>query len=291
MDTVCCVILNYNDAETTIKLLNMIKSYKSLSHIVVVDNCSSDNSIIQLSAFEDNPKIRVIQSNHNGGYGAGNNLGINFAYNVLHSDYVLLSNPDVIFTDELVYKMMEQFEKDYSIAASTAVQFDIDHKPIPAIAWKIPSSLEYAVSATKLKNLYQSTYKYSDICNQEIIYVDCVPGALLMYDTAKFMEVGGYDEEMFLYCEEVTIAIKLKERGYKTVLLGKERYFHEHSVSVNKSINSKKRQSELLFNNRIYVMKKYLNASLLTISLCKLLNKMKLIKISKQERKRPIENV
>ena len=67
------VILNYTDSETTVKLLDMIKEYKILESIVVVDNNSTDNSYEVLKKFENN-KIKVIKSKMNKGYGYGNNI-------------------------------------------------------------------------------------------------------------------------------------------------------------------------------------------------------------------------
>ena len=42
------IILNYNDSENTIQMLNQIKDYSCLSKIVVVDNCSTDDSLEKL---------------------------------------------------------------------------------------------------------------------------------------------------------------------------------------------------------------------------------------------------
>lgn len=67
------VIVNYNDSETTIKLLEMIKEYKILESIVVVDNNSTDNSYELLKKYENN-KIKVVNSKINKGYGYGNNI-------------------------------------------------------------------------------------------------------------------------------------------------------------------------------------------------------------------------
>ena len=71
-----CVILNYNDAQTVIEQVKRIYQYSSLDYIVVVDNCSTDNSWEELQALkEKSEKISLIQTEKNGGYGAGNNAG------------------------------------------------------------------------------------------------------------------------------------------------------------------------------------------------------------------------
>ena len=80
---IACVIVNYNDAKTTIALLKQICDYKSLNHIIIVDNCSTDNSYASLKQFETN-NIIVLQAEKNKGYGAGNNFGIKYAKDILH---------------------------------------------------------------------------------------------------------------------------------------------------------------------------------------------------------------
>ena len=61
MTKVSCIILNYNDALTTIHLLEFIKDYSILDFIVVVDNCSTDDSWEKLLRYK-NEKIHVIKS-------------------------------------------------------------------------------------------------------------------------------------------------------------------------------------------------------------------------------------
>lgn len=63
-----CVVLNFNDSKTTIELLNRMKNMKSIDVIVVVDNCSTDDSFSVLKQYTSK-KIQVIQSEKNGGYG------------------------------------------------------------------------------------------------------------------------------------------------------------------------------------------------------------------------------
>ena len=66
-------ILNYNDFETTQKLVEKMRRFSIIDHIVVVDNHSTDDSYDKLCLLEDEMVI-VIQTPKNGGYGYGNNL-------------------------------------------------------------------------------------------------------------------------------------------------------------------------------------------------------------------------
>lgn len=267
MDKCGCVILNYNDSQTTIRLLKMIYSYNNIDEIIIVDNCSTDDSYVLLSKYSGK-KISVLRTKKNGGYGYGNNVGINYAKNVKKCKYVLLSNPDVIFDEELVSIMIDKL-CELDGGCISAIQNDIFNNPIKDIAWKIPKPFEYSVTNTRLSKFFNYNYKKSYFTNKDVVQVDCLPGAMLMFDTEKFEKSGGYDENMFLYCEEVAIACRLKEKGYKSYLLLNYNYRHEHSVSIDKTIASKRRQLELIQNNRIYVMQKYLDASKFVIYLTK----------------------
>ena len=94
-----CVIINFNDAETTAALVKRIQSYDCIRSVLVVDNCSTDDSLEKLNELEDRNKIVVLKTEYNGGYGYGNNFGVRYAYEVLGERNVLIVNPDVTFSE------------------------------------------------------------------------------------------------------------------------------------------------------------------------------------------------
>ncbi len=264
----CCLILNYNDSETTVRLIENIKNYSCFAYILVVDNCSSDSSWDVISKLEG---VISIRATHNGGYGAGNNLGVRYAKEKLDCDYVLLSNPDVIFSEALVDEVIDKMKSDDNCALATAVQYDVNRKEIKDKAWKLPSSFKYAITFTNVgMSLADTHYLDSYFESKDVVEVDCIPGAMLLINADKFLEVGGYDEEMFLYCEEDTIAYKIKAAGYKTLLVTNNHYIHEHGSSINKSINDTVKQMKLINKNKLLFMKKYLKANPVEMMLARL---------------------
>ena len=91
-----CVIVNYNDADTTIAQIERIREYKSLDAVIVVDNASTDASALRLRSMVRD-KVIFVTAEKNGGYGAGNNLGIRYASEVLRAERALIANPDAEF--------------------------------------------------------------------------------------------------------------------------------------------------------------------------------------------------
>lgn len=262
-----CVILNYNDSETTKNLINIIKKYDVIDHILVVDNSSTDNSYDVIRNLESD-KVKQVKTDHNGGYGYGNNFGVKKVSELWQSKYTLIINPDVYFTEETLAHELELFNVSKDIAIVSPCQLDINHNMIEDIAWRIPNYFEYTfIDAPKIKKRINMRYDSSFFKEKSICEVDCIPGSWLLVDTEKFLQVGGYDEEMFLYCEETTIGTKMKRHNYKTILDLRETYIHQHSVSINKSISDEFNKYKILVDSRLVYIKKYLSRNWLDYKL------------------------
>lgn len=282
ISTCCCIILNYNDADTVLDLVGRIRNFAVFRYIVVVDNHSTDDSYEKLLPLQSD-RIHVLRTERNGGYGAGNNFGIRYARETLGCDRVLLSNPDVYFSEELVEHLLETLDDTTAAAAVTAIQHNIHDEPIEDVAWRLPTAWQYAVMGTRFGGKLASTrYDEPWLRAAPIRAVDCLPGAFVLYDADKFCEVGGYDEQMFLFCEETTIGYKLKHAGYVSLICTDRHYRHAHSVSINKSIQSQIKQKEMVLDNRRLFMKKYLHAGPITMTVARILHRHILKSMEKQ---------
>lgn len=257
---ISCVILNYNDADTTINLIDEIKDYSNLNHIIIVDNLSTDNSFGKLKEKEST-KVTVIHSDKNGGYGYGNNIGIKKAHNDFHSDYIIIANPDVHFTEKNIQTMAEELEynKETCIVAPRALKPNGENQTL--IAWKIQSLWDYALSASMIyiKFFSKKYYNLNQFKDKNRVEVDVVPGSLLMVNAEHMISHGMYDEGIFLYGEEETLALKFRKEQLKTVLLLNETYIHEHSVSISKSFPKAIKQKRMNLDSRLYLLKNYYN--------------------------------
>lgn len=255
---VTIVVLNYNDSENTIKFVKRIINYSIINHIIIVDNCSTDNSVTNLSSYVDE-KINLIVTNKNGGYGFGNNYGILYAIREFNSEYILISNPDVIFTEKTLIKLEEVLASNKDVAIVAPFMLSKYGTKENLSAWKIPSAFQYLLYSTFLLKGLVPNFSYNNIADWDdpIIEVECVAGSMLMVNSKIMKEYGMYDEDIFLYCEETVLGIKLSRAKYKTLILPKESFIHLHSVSINKSINSEIDRRRLMLNSRITVLKKY----------------------------------
>lgn len=283
--------LNYNDADTTIDFITHVKEYDVVNRVLVVDNCSTDDSYKKLQAYECD-KVEIIQSDHNGGYGAGNNLGIRYLWEKYHSQYILLSNPDVIVDEKTIYEL-EQFLKvnqDYAIAAP--VMCDPQMNMQYNTAFKVPTCGEYILSLGMFASKYIKPGYYKNIGNDgsSFMQVGAVSGSMFMMNTEKMIKYGMYDENIFLYCEETVLALKLKKAGCKTALLTQSYFIHNHSVTISKSFDSRLKRHKLLIKSRLYVIKNHYNANKMQYAFALVLGKISITEAKILAMLRKIEN-
>lgn len=259
---ISCIILNYNDPETTISLVNSIVNYEILDSIVIVDNYSTDDSVSRLQALAGG-KVHVISTEKNGGYGYGNNHGIRYAHGTLHASHVLIANPDVKVTEECIQAMKDSFLKISRLGVAAVVTRDGTGK-VALSSWRLNGLLGDLLDTGLITRrifapwLNDRPELKADSEKERYVYVDAVLGSLFMADMNALMECGLYDEEVFLYYEEKILGFQLKKKGYGTILLLNQSYIHLHSVSINKNVKSILKKQAILHKSKLHYYKNYL---------------------------------
>lgn len=266
------VILNYNDYKTTLDYLKMIKNYKSLDCIIIVDNNSSDNSYEKLKKIENN-KIVVLKSNKNGGYGYGNNIGIKFAIKKYKKCNIIISNPDIEVADDTIKQMSEYLNNNLNVAIVSPV---IKEHGILNRGWKFSCGykemlLSVPLIGRKIKNKiigYKNSYYKKDESK-----VDVISGCFFMIKSDIFKEIDYFDENLFLYYEENVICSKIKKLNYDVIILNYCSVIHNHSVSIDKSHNELSKY-KILKKSQMYYLDNYANCSKLSKKLIQIFSKI-----------------
>ena len=259
------LIVNYNDYKTTIQLLNNIKEFQSLDKIVVVDNNSTDNSFNEIKKYiKKNKKdkfIDIIKNFENKGYGSGINYGAKYLKKTLGDCYIVVSNADIIiYSDEDISKLISTFDSDTAVVAPIIKE----HTGVSR-GWKVPTPFQdsllniiYIHKYLRPKLLFYKNEYYSE----KNIQVDAVSGCFFIINSKYLEQINYFDENIFLYYEENTLAQKLKKINKKTMINTQVEVFHNHSVTIDKNINKLKKY-KILKKSQMYFQKKYNNANIL----------------------------
>ena len=255
----CLVVLNYNDSDTVIRFVESIIDYIAIDVIIVVDNCSTDNSYERLQNLKYE-KIAVIRTKRNGGYGYGNNVGIKVAIEKYSADYIIICNPDVKFTEKVVISCRDFLIENPGAAVVSPMMLNAKKEKQEKCVWKVPSGRQYLLFSLLIgRYFFDIYYKSLNDNTNPYLEVGCVAGSMLMVNSRHMLNSGMYDERIFLYCEETVLGIKFKNAGLKSYLLLEESFIHYHSVSISKSINSIIKQKKIMWESRIYILEHYYN--------------------------------
>lgn len=268
MSNVTAIVLNYNDSQTVKRLINKIGNYEMLSNIIIVDNCSTDNSFSDLKELVST-KITLIKTEYNGGYGYGNNRGIEYAIKNCPSNYYMICNPDIEFEENLILKMKDVLDENEKYVCASAIPYKADGSIQSGYAWKVPNAINSVLETGKLLQKFFRFSKYpDDYCLKKgYTEVECVPGSLMLLKGKYLFELP-YDERVFLYYEETMLGYKFKKQGLKTVIVN-EKYIHYHSVSINKSISSTVKQRRIMYESLMHYLKYYLKINSLSFGIAR----------------------
>jgi len=279
---VSCLLLNYNDSDRILKQANFLKDTNIFNEIVIVDNNSYD--IERNKLFNNNKeKFAIIYSSQNKGYGAGNNLGLNYLLKK-QCDYVFLINPDIEIKKESIDDMLRFIKKHNEIASVTCPFIEKGKLKRNYYDFhNLKNSFFDSVTIEKgdLNILYKKNninerrkmyFKMSKKCKSMIMHndyltADFVRESNTFYNMKIFSKIGFFDEEFFLYHEGAIISLKFKENGYSCAMLFNTfpaRHNHLGTLMNRATFNEMKK-------SRILFFKKYLKYGFLKLLLIRLL--------------------
>lgn len=225
------VIVNYNVYHfLELCLKSVEKACGDISvEIIVVDNDSKDNSCALIS--KNFPKVRLLANKINVGFSTANNQGVAVA----NGTYVLILNPDTV-VGESTFKDLFKFSKKKSKLGAVGVQLiDGTGTYLPESKRGIPT-LKASFNRFLGKDKSKGTYYSNHIEQDGVGKIDVLVGAFMFLKTEVYKEVGGFDEDYFMYGEDIDLSYKLLKAGYKNYYLGTTKCIHFKGESTRKDV-------------------------------------------------------
>ena len=242
------IIVNYNGLKYLKECFDSLydKLQNTSFEIIVIDNNSSDGSC----SFIKNhyPKVVLIESKENLGFAKGNNK----AAKIAQGDYLLLINNDTIVLDDLA-PILPQLKSDITIGVIGINMLDGNKQYIPA-AGNFPNPR----NMFQLKKLLDKGPEFSSgNFTQQSYEVDWLGGSFLLLSKNVYQEIKGFDEDYFMYVEDVDFCKKIADKGYKRLFM--PNYSYVHFVGFNNS-----RKPLLIKGYEIYISKHLKGANKIT---------------------------
>lgn len=199
--------MNYNDVTigiVTFKsekvIFNCLKSIKNIKKIIIFDN--SNDTELKCKISKKYPNIKFIISKKNLGFGGGNNQILKKS----KSKYVFLLSPDTILKKNCEHELLKQINKikDFSLIAPLAKE-----------------------------NNYGFFKDSQKVTNKSFFEVDYVKGFAMLFNLKKIRKRQLFDENIFLYLEEIDLCKRLRKKNHKIYICKSAKIVHIGAKSSN----------------------------------------------------------
>lgn len=208
------VILNYNVRYFLEQcVLSVKEALKGIeAEVIVVDNNSPDDSCAMMRTRF--PEITLIENKENAGFPKGNNIGVAAA----KGKYICILNPDTVVTNDTFTKLLALAPYKPDMGVATVKLVDGRGRFLPESKMGIPTPW---VAATKILGLYKVFPKWR-LCNRyyamhlqpdEAGKVGIVAGAFMFMERSCYNQVGGFDEDFFMYIEDFDLSYTILKTG------------------------------------------------------------------------------
>lgn len=258
---VLTVVLNYKTPHLALRAVEAaLREMEGLAGaITVVDNDSGDGSYetlfkgVQERGWD---RVRVLQSGHNGGYGAGNNFGIRQGLpDGSKPDYIYILNSDA-FPQPGAIRVLVDYLQSHPKVGFAGSRIHGEDGVYHTSAFRFPTIFSEFDGGAETGPISRLLRRYNVVLPEpmEAQTVDWVPGASLLVRYKVFEETQGFDERFFLYFEETDLSLRARRAGWLTVCLPESRIMHIGSVSTG--MKTWKRMPAYWFDSRLWYFTK-----------------------------------
>lgn len=205
MPKVSIITLTYNSSRYIEDLLKGINELRGKdSEVIVADNASGDDTLKLVKKFGKN--IAIVETEGNVGFSKGNNAAAARAT----GEYLLFLNPDTKFESGSLSDMVAIIENNIGVGIVGGKMMSVDGRPEKS-AGKFFTLFSSILIATGLDERFGVR-----VSPNKTTRVDFVSGGFMLIKSSLFERLRGFDENFFMYIEDMEICFRAKLAGYET---------------------------------------------------------------------------
>jgi GT2 family glycosyltransferase len=241
------IIVNWNGLKDTLECLESLERLEYPNfEVVLVDNGSTDGSPTLIKAKY--PNLFVIENRNNVGYGKANNLGIEYALRN-GANYVWLLNNDAISDPRALSNMVQVAEEDPKIGIlGSKIYYASD----PERIWFAGAGIDWAEGFSSHIGINETDKGQYD----SLRGVERVAGCSMLVRREVCEQVGVFDENYFLFVEEIDWCVRARKQGFRCVLVPSSIVYHKGSASVSRIGNWSSVYNYYNTRNFLYLVRK-----------------------------------
>lgn len=260
------IYINYFSSKLILESIRSLYRFKfTYPHeIIVVNNSIQDNLDILKNAY---PTIKIVNLPKNIGFGRANNEGVKHAI----GNKILFLNDDTYFINDSLNRLIPEFEQSEFGLSTLQLYYPTNIKQPSGFRFvygglnvllKLPLCshiIPFLKRAFKLKNTIIENEK------EGVVEVDWINGAFMLFKKNLFEKIGGFDEDFFLYAEEIELCSRFGKH-HKIALYEKYSAVHIQGQSSSNFYNQSaagyddifsKRGLQIMLSNFVRIRKQY----------------------------------
>lgn len=219
---VSVIILNYNGSQYLDRLFSSLNNQSFPEfEIVLVDNASSDNSVNLVkqlvTKLRKDLSIKIIENDQNLGYCGGNNIGASVAANSIK--YLVFLNCDTYVDTRWLNELVQTAESENKVGiVGSRIINPTGNFSADTVAFACDSYGQIEGESTCVSDKKNTNF-------QELKLFYC-SGASFLIPKKLFWEIGGFDEALFMYHDELDLCWRVRLLGYKVIITFSSICFH-----------------------------------------------------------------
>jgi len=223
------------------------------AEVIVVDNNSADESVAWLQ--EKFSWVRLIANKENNGYAKANNQGLQIA----KGNYILFLNPDTILGEDCLEIAITALQQHADFGALGTRMIDGTGRFLPESKRGFPYPKASFFKLSGLIKIFPHSrtvgqYYLRWLPEKENNPIEVLSGAFMMVKKEVLEKTSGFDEQFFMYGEDIDLSYRIRQAGYKNYYLGENTIIHFKGESTKKDI----RYTKLFYRAMgIFVQKHY----------------------------------
>ncbi len=227
--TVSLIVVNYNASECIVACVS--SALNQVDEVIVVDNASNDDSLVQLeAAFPGDRKLKIIRNRKNLGFAAGCNIGGKKGI----GQYLLFLNPDCVLEPNAVKQLLRPLERYTDVGMVGGLLLNPNgteqaggRRAIPTPWRSFVRAFGLSRFADRWPRLFFDFHLHKQPLPIHPIEVEAISGACMLIRRAAMQDVGHWDEGYFLHCEDLDFSMTLRRKGWKIMFVPDVRIVHD----------------------------------------------------------------
>ncbi len=224
------IVVNFNAGICIKECLESIFASNLQLEVILVDNASTDESVVALKAVEKNySNLKILWNRVNIGFSRACNQALKY----VQGKHILFLNPDCIVQENTLENLVQVLHQNASVGMVGPLIVNPDGSEQAGARRKVPTPWRSLMQTLNLGHVFPSGdfRLHKTPLPSDAVPVDAISGAFMLVKHEALQQVGAMDKKYFMHCEDLDLAMRFREAGWQILFVPHAKVLHHKGVS------------------------------------------------------------